>query len=134
MPLPLPIGLRCFGWNDLGVYMEGSAMSLGTSCATLQDGVLFMDGAAEEQALLRELQDWFRSSQSPGCSKILPFNCFCSRVPAGFQTSVLTRCQLQNYPFLRQEIDDQMEALELQTSMTEKTTPVTISGATWHPL
>lgn len=32
-------------------------MSLGTSCATLQDGVQFMDCAAEEAALLRELQE-----------------------------------------------------------------------------
>ena len=37
--------------------MGESQVSLGTSCATLHDGVAFMEHHEEEQELLKQLQD-----------------------------------------------------------------------------
>ena len=37
--------------------MEGSSATLGSSCATLQDGVKFMEECGQEEMLLKELQD-----------------------------------------------------------------------------
>lgn len=42
--------------------MSQSTATLGSSCATLQDGVIYLNHMDEEQDLLRQIQDRFNST------------------------------------------------------------------------
>ena len=50
--------LRLVVWvKPFETMVVESQMTLGSSCATLDDGVRFMDAQAEEQELLKQLQE-----------------------------------------------------------------------------
>ena len=70
----LGVGPRCHSYRS----MEGSTSTLGSSCATLVDGVQYLDLHAAEEALLHQLQDWPSSRKHDHIVICEPFSMVCS--------------------------------------------------------